>query len=101
MFIKCSIIIKRIRGKIAKFILKKFVITTESLLQNNSNLRKPNIGMFNKASKVFNIDKKKSFMIGDQFTDMEFAEKAGIKGYLFKQNNLYEFVKRLKTIKEF
>lgn len=95
MFIKCSIIIKRIRGKIAKFILKKFVITTESLLQNNSNLRKPNIGMYNKALKIFNIEKKNSFMIGDQITDMQFAKKAGIKGYFFQENDLFKFVKKI------
>ena len=61
----------------------------------NSNLRKPNIGMFNKALKIFNIEKKSSFMIGDQITDLQFAEKAGITGYLFKKNNLYEFVKKI------
>ena len=59
----------------------------------NSTLRKPKIGMFLKASKVWNIDKKKSFMIGDQKTDMQFAKSAKIKGYLFNQKNLYKFVK--------
>lgn len=60
-----------------------------------SSLRKPKIGMFLKASKVWNIDKKKSFMIGDQKTDMEFAKKARIKGYLYNENNLYNFVKKI------
>jgi histidinol phosphatase-like enzyme len=32
-------------------------------------------------------------MIGDQITDMEFAQKAKIKGYLYKQKNLYKFIK--------
>ena len=54
--------------------------------------------MFLKASKVWNIDKKKSFMIGDQITDIEFAKSAKIKGYLFRQKNLYEFVKTNKII---
>ena len=36
----------------------------------NSTLRKPKIGMFLKASNIWNIDKQKSFMIGDQKTDM-------------------------------
>ena len=61
--------------------------------KKNSILRKPKIGMFLKASKIWNIDKKKSFMIGDQKTDMEFAKRAGIKGYLFDEKNLYNFVK--------
>jgi len=62
--------------------------------KKNSILRKPRIGMFLKASKVWNIDKKKSFMIGDQITDIEFAKGAKIKGYLFNQKNLYEFVEK-------
>lgn len=60
----------------------------------NSTLRKPKIGMFLKASKVWNIDKKKSFMIGDQKTDMQFAKSAKIKGFLFRQKNLYKFVEK-------
>jgi histidinol phosphatase-like enzyme len=42
-----------------------------------------------------NIDKKKSFMIGDQKTDMEFAKRAKIKGYLFNQKNLYNFTNKI------
>ena len=62
--------------------------------KKNSILRKPRIGMFLKASKVWNIDKKKSFMIGDQITDIEFAKGARIQGYLFNHKNLYEFFKK-------
>lgn len=61
--------------------------------KKNSILRKPKIGMFLKASKIWNIDKKNSFMIGDQKTDMEFAKRAGISGFLFKEKNLYNFTK--------
>ena len=63
--------------------------------KKNSSLRKPRIGMFLKATKVWNIDKKKSFMIGDQKTDMEFAKRAKIKGYLFNQKNLYNFIRKI------
>ena len=59
-------------------------------------LRKPNIGMFNKANKLWNIDKKMSFIIGDQITDIQFAKKSGIQGYLFNQLNLFHFVRKLK-----
>lgn len=62
--------------------------------KKNSILRKPKIGMFLKASSLWKIDKKKSFMIGDQKTDMEFAKKAKIKGFLFNENNLLTFVKK-------
>ena len=34
-------------------------------------------------------------MIGDQKTDIEFAKRAKIKGYLFNQKNLHEFVKNI------
>lgn len=61
--------------------------------KKNSPLRKPNIGMFRLAQKKWNIDKNNSFMIGDQKTDMEFAKRARIKGYLFNQKNLYKFIK--------
>jgi histidinol phosphatase-like enzyme len=33
-------------------------------------------------------------MIGDQITDMEFAKKAKIKGYMFKGGNLLKFIKK-------
>ena len=52
--------------------------------------------MFKQAEKLWNIDKKKSFMIGDQNSDIKFSKKAGIKGYLFKEKNLYNFIKKIK-----
>jgi D-glycero-D-manno-heptose 1,7-bisphosphate phosphatase len=60
--------------------------------KKNSSLRKPNIGMFHLAKKRWNVDKKNSFIIGDQKTDMEFAKRAKIKGYLFNKKNLYKFI---------
>jgi D-glycero-D-manno-heptose 1,7-bisphosphate phosphatase len=62
--------------------------------KRNSILRKPRIGMFLKTNKIWKVDKKNSFMVGDQKTDMEFAKKAGIRGYLFNQTDLYEFIKK-------
>jgi D-glycero-D-manno-heptose 1,7-bisphosphate phosphatase len=88
--------LKENKAKIDKFyfcpfykdgIIKKY--------KKNSSLRKPNIGMFRLTQKKWNIDKKNSFMIGDQKTDMQFAKKAKIKGYLFNQKNLYQFIKKI------
>jgi len=62
--------------------------------KRSSILRKPRIGMFLKTNKIWRIDKKNSFMIGDQITDMVFAKNAGIKGYLFNENDLYKFIKK-------
>lgn len=60
--------------------------------KKDSSLRKPKIGMFRMAQKKWRVDKQKSFMIGDQITDVEFAKKANIKSYLFKEKNLFKFV---------
>lgn len=62
--------------------------------KKKSDLRKPDNGMFKLAQKKWNINKNESFMIGDQKTDMQFALKSKIKGYLFKEDNLYNFVKK-------
>lgn len=66
--------------------------------KKKSALRKPNIGMFKLAEKRWSIDKNKSFMIGDQLTDMEFASKSKIRGFLFNEDNLFNFVKKTLTI---
>ena len=41
------------------------------------------------------FDKSKSFLIGDNDTDLLCAEKYGIKGYMFDSNNLEKFVKKI------
>jgi D-glycero-D-manno-heptose 1,7-bisphosphate phosphatase len=56
--------------------------------------RKPKIGMFIIANSKYFIDKKNSFMIGDKITDIIFARKIGVKGFLFKDRNLYNFIKK-------
>ncbi|HIU63730.1 MAG TPA: HAD family hydrolase [Candidatus Avacidaminococcus intestinavium] len=61
--------------------------------------RKPKPGLLLKAMAEFAVDKEKSFLIGDKMRDVESAKAAGIKGYLFEQGNLLEFIKKL-LIKE-
>lgn len=46
------------------------------------NCRKPAVGMFLSAEKIYQIDKRKSFMIGDSMSDMQAAENYGIQGIL-------------------
>jgi len=54
--------------------------------------RKPMPGMLLKAKKLFNIDMKNSWMIGDKPSDIEAAKNAGVKNtYLTKKN------RKLKT----
>ena len=55
--------------------------------------RKPKPGMLLQAFAEYDIDKEQSFLIGDGQRDVDAAEAAGIKGYLFKGGNLLEFVK--------
>jgi D-glycero-D-manno-heptose 1,7-bisphosphate phosphatase len=49
--------------------------------------RKPDSLMLEKAVAKYNIDKTKSFMIGDTSRDIEAAQKAGIHGLLIQPNS--------------
>ena len=62
------------------------------------NLRKPNTGMLELAEKKWNIDKLKSFLIGDKIIDMECAKSFGIEGYLYKGGSLLDFVLGIDNI---
>ena len=55
--------------------------------------RKPAPGMILQAMNEWPVDKEKSFLIGDSGRDVEAAENAGIKGYLFEGGNLLTFLK--------
>ena len=57
--------------------------------------RKPNPGMILRAITDHGIDPAKSFMIGDQPTDMEAARRAGVSGFRFEGGNLDDFVRDL------
>lgn len=57
--------------------------------------RKPKPGMLLQAFAEYELDKEQSFLIGDSFRDVEAAEAAGIRGYLYKEGNLLDFVKNI------
>lgn len=59
--------------------------------------RKPKPGLILQALREYAVDTEKSFLIGDKKRDVEAAEAAGIKGYLFEQGDLLDFVKRVAT----
>tara|TARA_B110000858_G_C17719377_1_gene434527 strand:+ start:16 stop:537 length:522 start_codon:yes stop_codon:yes gene_type:complete len=85
--------LKKIDVKISGIFFCPFHIDgVVSKYKKKSNLRKPNNGMFLKVKRKMKIDIENSFMIGDQKTDMKFAKKSKIKGYLFKEKNLYKFL---------
>ena len=56
--------------------------------------RKPETNLFKKIKKKFKVDYNKSFMIGDQKTDMIFAKKIKIKGVVLKKGALNELIKK-------
>lgn len=56
--------------------------------------RKPKPGMLLQAMKDYEIDRDRSFLIGDSPRDVEAAQAAGIRGYLFKGGSMLEFVQR-------
>lgn len=49
--------------------------------------RKPEIGLFLQAEKDFEIDKEKSWMIGDSFSDIAAGKKYGIKTIFIGSKN--------------
>lgn len=49
--------------------------------------RKPNSLLIEKAIARFNIDKKKSYMIGDNIRDVQAAETVGVKGIIVPANS--------------
>ena len=61
-------------------------------------LRKPNTGMLEIAESKWSIEKKGSFLIGDKKTDVDCAANFGIRGHLFDNGNLLDFIKRSERI---
>lgn len=57
--------------------------------------RKPKPGMLLQAMAEYAVDKEQSFLIGDSKRDVEAAQAAGIKGYLFTGGSLLDFVKNI------
>ena len=49
--------------------------------------------MLDLAATKWPIDKSKSFLIGDKDIDIECAEKFLIRGHLFKNGDLFKFIK--------
>ena len=63
-----------------------------------SHRRKPSPGMIDDLLGRFPVDVERSFLIGDQPSDLEAASAAGLKGYLFRGPNLEQFLRPLLQI---
>ena len=57
------------------------------------NCRKPATGMIDAACKEFNIDRSSSFFVGDSSSDMECAQRSGLRGIHYKQGSLLTCIK--------
>lgn len=57
--------------------------------------RKPAPGMLEKAFADWPAIRENSFLIGDNQTDVEAANRASIPGYLFEGGDLFEFVSKI------
>src|SRR5690606_16820403 len=55
--------------------------------------RKPNPGMILRAVAEHRIDPARSFLVGDQPSDLEAARRAGIRGFRFAGVDLDDFVR--------
>jgi D-glycero-D-manno-heptose 1,7-bisphosphate phosphatase len=68
-------------------------------ISGECNCRKPNPGMLLEASKEFNIDLKKSIIIGDKERDIEAGLNAGLTTtYLFDESNHIQISKANKIV---
>nr|WP_240609496.1 HAD family hydrolase [Phenylobacterium deserti] len=54
--------------------------------------RKPNPGMLLKAMAEWPIDRERSILVGDKGSDMEAAQRAGVRGLLFRDGDLKAFL---------
>lgn len=57
--------------------------------------RKPRPGMIQAAMREHPVLKTQSFLIGDKPSDLQAAQAAGIRGYLYQTGSLLEFAKNV------
>ena len=67
--------------------------------KKNCDCRKPKPGLILQACHNWSIDKDQSLLIGDKLSDLDAAQAAGIRGYLFEGGNLLDFILSSPEIK--
>ena len=74
--------VKKMNKKIKDILCVDEIYTCFHSQKDNCPCRKPKIALFEKANKKYNIDKTKSYMIGDRFSDIEAGISFDIKTIL-------------------
>ena len=90
--------LKKKKTLIDKFYFCSYHPKFSKISKKNNFMIKPNPGMILKAAKDFNVDLKKSFMIGDSLSDKLAANKAGILFFKKKQNLLVTVKKAITKL---
>lgn len=67
-------------------------VATVAAYQKNCHCRKPHTGMIDAACADFNIDRNRSWLVGDRPTDMQTAEAAGLRGILYASGSLLDLL---------
>ena len=72
-----------------------YALSKKKKFRKDKKLRKPDIGMFERAQREINIDKKGSFLVGDSQNDREAARKFKIKYFnVDTKTDLYKLLKK-------
>ncbi len=65
-----------------------------SVYDKDCDCRKPKPGMILRAMEKYDLAPEDCVLIGDSPRDIEAAEAAGVRGFLFDEDNLYDFAKK-------
>lgn len=90
--------LRKINARIDDFFISPYHPMFPDKFKNLNHLRKPLTGMLELAESRWSIDKKNSFLIGDKMTDIECADNYGIRGHLFKNGNLFDFIMKSENL---
>lgn len=61
--------------------------------------RKPAPGMILKAMREWPVNRSESFLIGNKEEDLAAADHAGVRSFLFRGSNLYQFVLSILSVR--
>ena len=83
---------------IDKFYIAPYYWGNKKFKIKDKRLRKPNTGMIDLAQKEWKIDKRKSFVVGDQETDRLLALRTNLKFYKVDgKNTIKNLLKKIKS----